>query len=39
VVKQLQGSPVIKGLIEKKEIAVIGGYYSLGTGQVEWLSK
>lgn len=35
VVEQLKNSSIIKQLIQEKKIAVVGGYYNLGSGKVE----
>lgn len=37
VMEQLDQSPVIKELVEKGELTVMGAKYHLGSGQVEWL--
>lgn len=35
VVQQLKETPVLKRLVEEKKLTIIGGYYKLGTGEVE----
>ena len=38
VVRQLRESgPVLKEMVAKKELRIVGGVYSLDTGKVEWL--
>jgi len=40
VVRQLRAStPVLKGLVDRGELTVVGAVYSLDTGKVEWLPQ
>lgn len=39
VVEQLKSSKIIKQLIEQNKIKVVGGYYHLGSGKVELITK
>lgn len=34
-VETLKKSPILKGLIDKGELKIVGGYYDLDTGTVE----
>ena len=37
VVEQIQRTPVLTKLIEKKKLKIVGGYYHLETGKVDFL--
>jgi carbonic anhydrase len=39
VVSTLQNHPLFKPLIENKQLKVVGGYYNLTDGHVDWLNK